>query len=82
MKARDKVLIYIASKPNKCATLDEIKTVIKSTGYSGDNIDAYAVKLLSRLKKSGIIKRSWVTLICAKKKKRIYCIDEKNILYR
>jgi len=75
VKARDKVLIYIASKHNKCATLDEIKEVIKSAGYSGDNIHAYAVKLLSRLKKANIIKRSWVTLLSTKKKKRIYCID-------
>lgn len=60
------IMRYLLTKTTKCATLEEIAKAI-------DNNKQQTLISLSRLKKRGIIKRSWVLL--GKRKKRLYCLS-------
>jgi DNA-binding PadR family transcriptional regulator len=75
-RLRDFILLYLASKGSKCATLHEILDAMKQHNYSYKNPMVMAAKTLSSLKKQGLIRRSWVSVPqgLKYKKVRLYCL--------
>lgn len=71
MNIRSRLLVFLASKGSKCATLSEIISYLKPY-YQGKNIKIYALKILSRMAKRREIRRSWLKV--RKKKLRLYCV--------
>jgi hypothetical protein len=73
MKVRDRILVYLASRGSRCATLYEILDMLKaSKALNTKNPKAYTLKLLSRMARRGQIRRSWVRV--GSRKKRLYCL--------
>jgi hypothetical protein len=73
MKVRDRILVYLATRGSRCATLYEILDIlIASKALNTKNPKAYTLKLLSRMARRGQIKRSWIKV--GHRKKRLYCL--------
>ncbi len=74
------IMMLLASKDTKCATLDEILEALeplhRKIGLER-HIEIYVLRTLQRMKQRGVIRRSWIWLnIDGKKvKKRIYCLQ-------
>lgn len=74
LSRRERVLVYLASKSTKCATLEEILEVLQRAGVLNVQDPRQEVlKLLSKMAHRGSIKRGWIT--AENKKVRVYCID-------
>ncbi|GAY26664.1 hypothetical protein ATG_18680 [Desulfurococcaceae archaeon AG1] len=71
MNIRTRLLIFLASKGSKCATLSEILAFLKPY-YNGKNLRIYALKILSKMARRREIRRSWIRV--RKKKFRLYCV--------
>jgi len=76
MRLRDFILLYIASKSSRCATIHEILDAMKQHNYNYKNPIVMASKTLGALKKQGLIRRSWVSIPrgLKYKKVRLYCL--------
>jgi DNA-binding IscR family transcriptional regulator len=77
MRLRDFILLFLASRSNKCATLHEIAKVVENAGYKYKNPAVMLSKTLGSLKKQGLIRRSWVSIPAQAggyKKARLYCL--------
>jgi DNA-binding PadR family transcriptional regulator len=77
LRLRDFILLFLASKSSKCATIHEILDAMKQHGYKYKNPTIMAAKTLSNLKKQGLIRRSWVSIPTQArkyKKARLYCL--------
>jgi DNA-binding PadR family transcriptional regulator len=77
LRLRDFILLFLASRSNKCATLYEITKAAENAGYKYKNPTVMLSKTLSSLKKQGLIRRSWVaipTQVGGCKKARLYCL--------
>ncbi len=74
------ILMYLSSKETRCATLDEILRALeplhKKLGLE-KHIEIYVISTLLRMKRRGVIRRSWVWFEANGKrvKKRIYCLQ-------
>jgi DNA-binding PadR family transcriptional regulator len=75
-RLRDFILLYLASKGSKCATLSEIIDAMEKNNYKYKDPTVMASKTLSSLKKQGLIRRSWVSIPTNRKHKkaRLYCL--------
>ncbi len=73
------IMMLLASKETKCATLDEIMEALeplhRKIGLE-KHIEIYVLRTLQRMKNRGVIRRSWIwfTENGEKRKKRIYCL--------
>ncbi len=69
------ITIYLAHR--KCATLDEILNALKQLHErsKAKNVKIQTLVTLSRMKRAGLIRRTWIYVDARrKKKKRLYCI--------
>jgi DNA-binding PadR family transcriptional regulator len=76
-RLRDFILLYLASKGSKCATIHEIIDETQRHGYKYKNPTVMVSKTLSSLKKQGLIRRSWVSIPQGAgryRKARLYCL--------
>jgi DNA-binding PadR family transcriptional regulator len=76
LRLRDFILLFLAGKSSKCATLHEILKAMEDANYKYKNPTIMASKTLSSLKKQGLIRRSWVSIPSRGryKKARLYCL--------
>ncbi len=71
------IILYLANKDLKCATLEELLEALKPVHQRSTSKDLKMQTLvtLSRMKKSGLIQRSWMRVDSGtKRRKRLYCL--------
>jgi len=68
---QDAIILYLASKNNRCATAEELIRAAEKHS-KGSNPRHQVFKALSRLARKGMLKRGWVE--AGGKKARIYCL--------
>lgn len=71
MRIRDRILVFLASRGSKCATLNEIMGLLKPY-YHGKNLRSYTLKMLHKMARAKQIRRSWIWI--GNRKRRLYCL--------